>query len=146
MSLSKEDLIPLAQGAAKVAGLDPALVCAIVEQESGWNAWAVRYEPAFDSKYVSPLPLSPTEDKTRSMSFGLMQLMGQSARELGFKGRFLTELCDPLINLTWGCKHFQGKLKRANGDVHQALLYWNGGANKAYPDQVLARQANYPPI
>jgi len=35
--------------------LDPALVCAVVEQESAWNPWAIRYEPLFFAKYVASL-------------------------------------------------------------------------------------------
>ena len=48
-------LVQLAHGAAEAEGLDTALVCAVVEQESGWNPWAMRYEPAFFAKYVAPL-------------------------------------------------------------------------------------------
>ena len=48
-------LLALAQRAAEAEGLDVALVCAVVEQESGWNPWAMRYEPAFFAKYVAPL-------------------------------------------------------------------------------------------
>jgi soluble lytic murein transglycosylase-like protein len=47
-------LLALAQRAAETEGLDAALVCAVVEQESGWNPWAMRYEPAFFAKYVAP--------------------------------------------------------------------------------------------
>ncbi|PYV72926.1 MAG: hypothetical protein DMG96_24730, partial [Acidobacteria bacterium] len=38
-------LLVLARKAACAQSLDPALVCAVVEQESGWNPWAMRYEP-----------------------------------------------------------------------------------------------------
>ena len=51
-------LVALAQRAAEAERLEPALVCAVVEQESGWNPWAIRYEPAFFAKYVAPLYLS----------------------------------------------------------------------------------------
>jgi soluble lytic murein transglycosylase-like protein len=37
--------IALARKAAAAQSLDPALVCAVVEQESAWNPWAMRYEP-----------------------------------------------------------------------------------------------------
>jgi soluble lytic murein transglycosylase-like protein len=40
-------LVVLARKAASAQSLDAALVCAVVEQESGWNPWAMRYEPAF---------------------------------------------------------------------------------------------------
>ena len=32
----------------------PDLVCAIIEQESAWNPWALRYEPSFYAKYIAP--------------------------------------------------------------------------------------------
>jgi soluble lytic murein transglycosylase-like protein len=43
-------LVTLARKVAAAQSLDPGLVCAVVEQESGWNPWAMRYEPAFFSK------------------------------------------------------------------------------------------------
>ena len=49
------EIIDLARRIASEHGLDPALVCAVVEQESSWNPWAVRYEPGFLSRYVAPL-------------------------------------------------------------------------------------------
>ncbi len=43
-------LVALARRAAAAQSLDPALVCAVVEQESAWNPWAIRYEPLFFAK------------------------------------------------------------------------------------------------
>src|ERR1700735_1296507 len=82
-------LIALARTAAAQHSLDPALVCAIVEQESAWDPHAIRYEPAFRTRYVAPLGLAPTEEVARSMSWGLMQVMGQVAREHGFTAKSL---------------------------------------------------------
>src|SRR6202795_1782946 len=48
-------LVLLARRAAAAQSLDPALVCAVVEQESAWNPWAMRYEPLFFAKYVASL-------------------------------------------------------------------------------------------
>jgi Transglycosylase SLT domain len=125
------ELVALAQRAAEAHALWPTLVCAIVEQESAWNPWALRYEPAFYDKYIatsltarrpdlvnaakliagndvrgeeasrlgaltSPeIPADPTESRARAFSWGLMQVMGQVAREHGFTGA-LASLCDPL--------------------------------------------------
>ncbi len=47
-------LMEMARKAADAEGLDSAVVCAVVEQESGWNPWAMRYEPHFFAKYVAP--------------------------------------------------------------------------------------------
>jgi soluble lytic murein transglycosylase-like protein len=41
-----KNLVLLARRAEE-EGLEPALVCAVVEQESNWNPWAIRYEPRF---------------------------------------------------------------------------------------------------
>ena len=72
-------LLLLAREAATAQSLDPALVCAVVEQESAWNPWAVGYEPAFFSKYVAPLytnnKIAATEAYARGFSWGLMQVI-----------------------------------------------------------------------
>ena len=48
----------------------------------------MRYEPAFFTKYVAPLytnnKITATEAYARGFSWGLMQVMGQVARESGF--------------------------------------------------------------
>lgn len=141
---------PLLILARQIAGrhlVDPALVCAVVEQESGWNPWAMRYEPAFFSKYVAPLysasKISASEAYARGFSWGLMQVMGQTAREFDFQAIYLSSLCDPDMGLSIGCRVLRKKLDIAQNNVPLALLAWNGGSNPAYPAQVLARKAHY---
>src|ERR1700732_2467707 len=140
-------LVAMASRAAAAQSLDPALVCAVVEQESGWNPWAMRYEPAFFAKYVAPLytnnKVSASEAYARGFSWGLMQVMGQVAREHGFDPLFLSTLCDPEHGLAIGCKVLRRKLDSMAGDTTRGLLAWNGGANNAYPAQVLARKVHY---
>jgi len=140
-------LVALARRAAAVQSLDPALVCAVVEQESGWNPWAMRYEPLFFAKYVAPLytnnKVSASEAYARGFSWGLMQVMGQVARETGFDPVFLSSLCDPDQGLAIGCKVLRRKLDAMAGDTMRGLLAWNGGSNTAYPAQVLARKPHY---
>ena len=139
-----ESLIAQAKAKAELYGLDPALVCAVCEQESGWDCWAIRYEPAFYVRYVAKIPdLTDTERQARSTSWGLMQVMGQVARELGFSHRFLAMLCDPEIGLTVGCNKLSKCLAAAGGDEAKGLLRWNGGSNAEYPMQVLARKDKY---
>jgi soluble lytic murein transglycosylase-like protein len=141
------ELIDLARHIAADHALDPQLVCAVIEQESAWNPWAVRYEPGFLARYVAPLytagKLSATEAYTRAMSWGLMQVMGQVAREFGFKDPSLAELCDPLAGIEFGCRVLAARLKRAKGDVPAALQAWNGGTSPNYAAEVLARKRNY---
>src|SRR5271166_3320386 len=140
-------LLQLAQRAAEAEGLDTALVCAVVEQESGWNPWAMRYEPHFFAKYVAPLytnnKVGATEAYARGFSWGLMQVMGQTAREMGLNSLHLSMLCDPAVGLSTGCKILRKKLETAGGNLHKALLAWNGGGNPDYADEVVARVARY---
>jgi hypothetical protein len=75
-----QDLIKIAKATAKAKGLDPALVCAVCEHESGgWNPWAIRFEPAFYARYTKPLNFSDTEEYARAFSFGLMQTHGRDS-------------------------------------------------------------------
>ena len=140
-------LLALARRAADAEGLDSVLVCAVIEQESAWNTWAMRYEPLFFAKYVAPLytnnKVGATEAYARGFSWGLMQVMGQTARENGVTSLYLSALCDPAIGLAVGCKILRKKLDAVGGDLHKALLSWNRGANPDYADEVLARVGKY---
>lgn len=145
--MNKDELISLARSVAAQHSLDPQLVCAVVEQESAWNPWAMRWEGAFFQKYVMPLytakKISVTEAYARGFSWGLMQVMGEVAREFDFTGLYLSELCDPAVGLEFGCRRLAKALAKAQGDQAAALLGWNGGANVNYPAEVLARVENY---
>jgi len=87
-------LLLLARKTAAAHSLDPALVCAIIEQESSWNPWAMRFEPVFFARYVAALytnnKISASEAYARGFSWGLMQVMGQVAREFNFAEPFLS--------------------------------------------------------
>jgi soluble lytic murein transglycosylase-like protein len=142
------DLVALAHDAALKQSVWPELVCAIVEQESSWDPWALRYEPAFYTRYVEPqlargVIASEGEARARAFSWGLMQVMGQVAREHGCAAASLATLCDPAASLAIGCRVFAAKLATAEGNVEHALELWNGGANPDYATQVLARAAHY---
>jgi len=127
--VNREDLIALAKKKAGEHLLYPELICGIIEQESNWNTWAMRYEPLFYQKYIAPLiqrgePINQTEAHARATSWGLMQVMGEVARENGFGWTHLSELCDPLVGLEEGCSIFGRKLAAAEGNVRNALLLW----------------------
>ena len=140
-------------------GLPPGLVRSVVAVESGGNAWAIRYEPAFFERYVKPdasvRPVSPcsaeTEKRARATSWGLMQVMGATARGLGFEGAYLSQLCDPATGLDLGCKllaRLRDKHKAAHGWAGVVAAY-NAGSprkdgqgrfvNQAYVDKIAAR-------
>ena len=67
MDLSTNDArLALAKKWATKYGLDPLIVCAVIEQESGWNPWAIRFEPAFVQRYIKPA--QPTAPTTRELT------------------------------------------------------------------------------
>jgi hypothetical protein len=81
--MSKQELIEVAKTISTNNGPDPALICALVEKESSWNPWAIRYEPNFYMHYIRPpAGLTATEAYARAFSFGLLQPMGECARIL----------------------------------------------------------------
>ena len=128
--------------------LDPDLVAAIIHQESRGNPFARRAEDAFYDQYIRgksraflrghwPATVSEkTERRDRSYSFGLMQILLQVAREYGFKSDDALDLLVPETNIHFGCLIFRSYLDQYNSE-HRALLRWNGGADKSYPDKVL---------
>ena len=162
-------LIVLADTIAKKHGLDPALVCALCEVESSWIPWAVRYEPKYRWLYnlqggISVdvglyEPEEATEAVQQKISWGLLQIMGAVARERGFRG-WLTELCDPTVNLEWGCKHLRWMIDHNNAyglpdyriKPEDLAAAWNRGTrvvvddkykNQSYVDLVVKAMVNY---
>lgn len=137
-----EQMQAVARSSAIAAGLDPALVMAVIEHESSWNPWAVRYEPAFYARYIASMKLPETEKTLRATSFGLMQVMGQVAREKGFDEKYLTALCDPINGVVFGCRKLR-ECVAATADITAALLRYNGGGDPSYPVIVLGLMDKY---
>ena len=136
--------------------LDVDLVWAIVMTESGGDPWAMRYEPRYrylvnartrqpfrtlspeervsataPADFLPPAGVSAdTEWTAQRTSWGLMQVMGAVARELGHKGP-LSALCSPAVGVTLGCRVLAGHLAWAGGDVFRAVRAYNGGRGGA---------------
>lgn len=85
--------------AANGAGVSPALLAALVWQESRWNALATSPKGAI----------------------GLAQLMPGTARELGVDPR------DPVANLSGGARYLRRLLDQFDGNIEQALAAYNAG-------------------
>lgn len=79
----------------------------------------------------------------RAFSYGLMQIMGQTAREQSFDGDYLAELFEPLNAVTQGCRKLKHCLELHSQDVTAALLSYNGGSNPEYPQKVLSHYPDY---
>lgn len=96
-------------------GIDPALIHAVVEAESGYRPGA------------------------RSLvgARGLMQVMPATGRELGVASA--ARLFDPQANLEAGVKYLKGLLAQFNGDLTSALAAYNAGPG------AVARYRGMPP-
>jgi len=90
------------QELARRFDLSPALIEALVWQESRWRANAV----------------SPVGAR------GLAQLMPATARELG------VDPADPFANLEGGARYLRAQLDRFGGDLEKALAAYNAGPGR----------------
>jgi hypothetical protein len=158
--MTQLELVALAKQTAGAHGLVPALVCAIVEQESAWDPFALRSESEsgfaarYGAEYTRLVKASASvyDDKWLRFedifyaSYGLMQTMYPVIIETFPEAcalPFPTRLCDAETGLRYGCKLFARKLNQAKQNIEKALLFWNGGGNKKYPAEVLARVERY---
>jgi len=139
----------------KAHGLPVGVIDAVIEQESSGDPQACRYEPAYFERYIRGVapsslrgfwPLRASEDTERigrATSWGLMQIMGQTARELGYELSFFTGLCVPTIGVEFGARCLGEKL-RLYGNIADALSAYNAGSPRqsnrvTYVDPILRR-------
>ncbi len=149
--ISKE-IIDLIKIEAKNKGLRLDLVMAIVQVESGGNTNAMRYEKSF-GYYTKPEFYSKvqmisleTEKALQRFSYGLMQIIGGTARYLGYEGR-LIDLCLPSNGIMWGC-HYLANICDEYLDLPDQIAVYNAGrvkktdsgkyVNQDYVDKVMA--------
>ena len=90
----------IVEKAARIYGVDKALVHAVISAESGYNPQAV----------------------SRTGARGLMQLMPETARRYGVADPF-----DPEENVRAGVRHLKELLAQFDGDVELAIAAYNAG-------------------
>lgn len=98
--LDSASVQPYIQEAAAAHNVDPALIEAVIKQESA-------YDPNAES-YVG--------------AQGLMQLMPETAADLGVKNRL-----DPRDNVMGGTKYLRQLLDRYDGNMTKAIASYNAG-------------------
>ena len=153
LDFARADARAVVASAARVAGLEPPLVAAIVLQESGGNPWAWNPEPRYRwfwdvragrafrqitaAEIASEVPpadfhsLAGDADQewwAQQASWGLMQVMGANAREHGCREPFLTALLDPALGLRYGCLYLASLFAHNPGAGREgAVSAYNAG-------------------
>lgn len=119
---------------AKSFNLDPVLVEAVIEIESAGKPMKVRYEPNWKylyqvDEFAKKLGItSDTEKMLQSFSWGLMQVMGSVAREIGFT-EDMPALCNPEKNIFYGCKKLKSLCNKYPIQA-DAIAAYNAGIPK----------------
>ena len=136
---------------APLFNLEPELVSAIVQVESGSQPYKVRYEPSWAylfnvAQSAAKLGITvDTETVLQKCSWGYMQIMGSVARENGFS-KDLPYLTDEFENIYYGCRQLAVLKKRYTED--DLISAYNAGTprkengqylNQAYVDKVKHR-------
>ena len=150
--MDNTELTTLITSAASRRSLPWELVYAICQVESSLNPSAIRHEPRYRWLVGDNETMSPTERQDQMTSWGLMQVMGAVARELGHTGP-LSDLLDPPTGLFYGCLHL--RRFRAKYDIWpDVIAAYNAGSprrvagqigpyvNQSYVDKVLAAWNN----
>lgn len=126
---NEEYFYPDVEKYATAYNLPPALVMAVISQESAFNPLAKRYEAKYDC-----------------YSYGLMQILYVTAKDLGYKGQ-PDELLDINNNLNYGCKYLAKQYKRYNQNITDTISSYNAGSvnktngkysNQDYVNKVLS--------
>lgn len=145
-------IIMAIQAAARAADVDTMLALAIAEVESAGDPLACRFEPGWKYHYnveqfARQCRITPeTERILQSCSFGVMQVMGTVARELGFSENIL-KLADVNLGAKYGCLKLKS-LKSILRTTEDVIAAYNAGTprrdpatgkymNQAYVDKVL---------
>ncbi len=136
----KKELSEIIREAAEKSNIPAVLITAIIEQESGGDQLAVRFEP----HHLSRIPASikdPIKRKGYASSIGLMQPMGWHLLRMAPHLNY-TALFDPEINVAVGTRVLSDCLKRhvdqpPSRKYRLALTCYNG--SEIYAEEVLER-------
>ncbi len=125
--------------------VDPILTQAIITVESAWNPYAIRYEANWrhllkEKEFAAAHGITLlTETMLQKCSFGLMQIIGARALELGLKSPLPT-LFDAKINIEYGCRVI-ADIKRRYSNRDEIIAAYNAGTAKRAADGSFLNQA-----
>lgn len=127
----------IAKNISNTQSVQPELILAIIKQESSGVAFTHRYEPAYDYLYM-PLRYSQelhitmtSEVEAQKTSWGLMQIMGGVARELGFED-YMPALCIPATNINFGARKLSQLLNKY-ASLTASIASYNAGSPRKTP-------------
>lgn len=122
-------------------GIGWELIAAVILTESSGNQYAYRYEPNFkwihDTNRLQNLWKCTNETALvmQKSSYGLMQIMGATAIDLGllnieFPFKWPTLLYDINYNLEFGCKLLRQKIDKYGHNMDDIYAAYNAGEVK----------------
>lgn len=116
-------------------GVSSRVVYALIKVESGGDPFATRFEPRYKAFYKQRefaqenLITVKTEEVHQATSWGLMQVMGGTARRLGLQAP-IPVLIDPANNIEFACKLLQELQERYPKNVWDWAAAYNRGSVK----------------
>jgi len=127
MSETQERIRAIIDQIAPQFSVDPDVVEAIVWVESSGNPKARRYEAHQDRKPDGDTPGVDDGIHEDDASYGLAQIMGYTARKLGFKGDNFEALYDERLSIAFCCKLLLQNLRASAMNYRFAVARYNGG-------------------
>lgn len=141
-------------GECRVYNIPPVLVYAMIHVESAYLPYAWNPEPHYrwfwdvkNNAPFRPVAINEVSNKyppkdfpclagdpdqewwAQQASWGLMQIMGAVAREMGYEGEYLPAICFPSINISLGVAFLSRLLRRLNNThgLKGAISTYNTG-------------------
>lgn len=102
-------------------GVDPSLIRAIIEVESGWKVDAI----SSSGEHVGLMQLSTKWQRARANKLGVQ------------------DLSDPYSNVLVGIDYISYTLKETHGDVSWTLMIYNQGYQSAYENHLTGVETSY---